>query len=173
MAPIWVRWKCIAVKKTTKMSADWLQSMAPQVIYCIPYPICFCIRVRIQNRVCFCLLFDIKTETDIWDNDECNAYNGTDATILPPLLDPNDGLMVFEPIVCRNLRSTHTNYTKISGIPLHVYELNISDEANTRSCFCRGKHQCPPEGAFDLFRCTGKIANSLLFVLKILAFTQI
>lgn len=31
------------------------------------------------------------TETNVWDNEECNRYIGTDTTIVPPLLLPEDG----------------------------------------------------------------------------------
>lgn len=45
--------------------------------------------------------------------------------------------------------------SEYNGIPIHIYELDISDELNAKPCFCRSKDSCPPKGAFDLFRCTG------------------
>lgn len=94
--------------------------------------------------------------TDIWDGDECNAYNGTDATILPPLIRPEDGIMAFDPVVCRSLRTAYTNRrATFKSIPVHIFELDISDDTNTKACFCRTKDDCPPHGGFDLFRCTG------------------
>lgn len=108
-------------------------------------------------KIQFMLRLQIKIETDIWDGDECNAYNGTDATIVPPFLSPAEGLVAFDPVVCRSLRTAYTNRTsKIRGIPIHIFELDISDNTNTKKCFCRTKNNCPPHGSFDLFRCTGK-----------------
>lgn len=94
---------------------------------------------------------------DIWDGDECNAFNGTDATIIPPLIKPEDGVYAIDPVICRSLRTAYTNRKAIfNGIPVHIFELDISDEANMKDCFCRIKTACPPHGGFDLFRCTGK-----------------
>lgn len=103
--------------------------------------------------------------TDIWDGAECNAYNGTDATILGPLITPEDGIVAFEPVVCRSLRTAYTKRrTTFKGIPTHIFELDLSDDTNTKACFCRNKDNCPPHGAFDLFRCTGK-TDSVFFLL--------
>lgn len=52
--------------------------------------------------------------------------------------------------------TTYVNVTtRQKGIPVHVYELNISDTMNAKNCFCRDKNTCPSHGAFDLHRCMG------------------
>lgn len=33
------------------------------------------------------------TETNIWDSEECNRFIGTDTTIVPPLLLPEEGML--------------------------------------------------------------------------------
>lgn len=104
-----------------------------------------------------------KIEFDTWDGDECNAYKGTDATILPPLVTPEEGLYCLDPVVCRSFRTAYTNQrSTVKGIPVHIFELDLSDEANIKPCFCRTKNTCPPHGAFDLFSCTGKPSFFLL-----------
>lgn len=35
-----------------------------------------------------------STETDVWDGEECNAYVGTETTIVPPLIDDNEGFII-------------------------------------------------------------------------------
>lgn len=38
--------------------------------------------------------FNNKSELDVWYEDECNQYRGTDSTIFPPYMDENDGIWV-------------------------------------------------------------------------------
>lgn len=52
--------------------------------------------------------------------------------------------------------TTYANVkTKLNGIPVYVYELDISHEVNTKQCFCRDEDTCPARGSFDVYRCTG------------------
>lgn len=38
--------------------------------------------------------FNDETEMNVWSQDECNEFVGTDFTIFPPFMDPKDGIWV-------------------------------------------------------------------------------
>lgn len=40
------------------------------------------------------IAFDDESELSVWKTDECNEFNGTDSTVFPPYMDPNDGVWV-------------------------------------------------------------------------------
>lgn len=40
-----------------------------------------------------------------YEEDECNAYYGTDQTVFPAFMNPEDGIGAFEPLICRTLVS--------------------------------------------------------------------
>lgn len=50
---------------------------------------------------------------------------------------------------------TFPQKTKCNGIPVYIYEMNLSQEINAKQCFCRDEFNCPPKRTFDMFRCTG------------------
>ncbi|XP_031624944.1 sensory neuron membrane protein 1-like [Contarinia nasturtii] len=50
--------------------------------------------------------FNDEPEMDYWEGDECNQYTGTDSTIFPPYMDVNDGIIAYEPSICRSLIGT-------------------------------------------------------------------
>lgn len=46
------------------------------------------------------------TEMGIYEEDECNAFYGTDQTVFPAFMNPDDGIGAYEPMICRTLVST-------------------------------------------------------------------
>lgn len=93
---------------------------------------------------------------DYWDGDECNQYQGTDSTIFPPYMKKEQGIVAYEPSICRSLAAHYTEPSKYMGVPTLRYEMDLSGPANSQECFCRDPPDgCPPKGTFDLFRCVG------------------
>lgn len=118
-------------------------------------------------------------ELNYYDEDECNAFVGTDSTVFPAYLPLDEGcfnimhwffykiftifkyhifsaLYAFEPAICRSLGLHFTHKTRDKGLPVYVFEVDMSDESNAKSCFCRDEDTCPgPKGTIDLYRCMG------------------
>lgn len=113
-------------------------------------------KIVVKNS-CFCGIlfkhffstFAIVLESNAWDADECNEFVGTDTTIVPPMIEPEKGevLWGYDPSTCRSIGMSYANKkTKISGIPVYVYELDLSEDINKKACFCRDEDTCPPDG---------------------------
>jgi hypothetical protein len=45
--------------------------------------------------------FKGEKKLTVWSGDQCNNFMGTDSTIFPPFLTPNDTLGAFTPEICR------------------------------------------------------------------------
>lgn len=57
----------------------------------------------------------------------------------------------YDPSVCRAMGVEYVNKkTKYNGIPVYIFELNISSEINSKPCYCREDGECPPYGTFDM-----------------------
>lgn len=80
---------------------------------------------------------------------------GTDTTIVPSLMTEDEGIWGYDPSICRSIGASYRGKTKYNGIPVWIYELDLSDPINVKKCFCRDEDTCPPKGTFDLFRCSG------------------
>lgn len=59
--------------------------------------------------------FDGKPKLDIWSQDHCNEFNGTDSTIFPPFLTEADDIVSFSPDICRSLGATFRHKSKVKG----------------------------------------------------------
>lgn len=97
----------------------------------------------------------IFIESDAWDGDECNQYIGTDTTIIPALMTPDEQIWGYDPSICRSIGASYQSKTTYKRIPVAVYEMDLSEDINVKPCFCRDEDTCPPKGTFDLFRCVG------------------
>lgn len=62
------------------------------------------------------LTFDGKDALDIWPEDHCNEFNGTDSTIFPPLFGPDDDIVSFGYEICRSLSARFDRPSKIKGV---------------------------------------------------------
>lgn len=113
-----------------------------------------------------------------------NSFIGTDTTIIPPLLVPEDGslpadissirnfgitfsfsfagIWSYDASLCRSMGITYANVqTNYNDIPVYVYDFDLSSEQNAKKCFCRDENTCPPNGTFDMFRCSGVRMNQI------------
>lgn len=45
--------------------------------------------------------FNGKTVQEVWSGPECNALRGTDSTIFPPFITPDEEIVSFAPDLCR------------------------------------------------------------------------
>lgn len=101
------------------------------------------------------IAYNGETEPDAWNGDECNQYIGTDTTIIPALMTPDEQIWGYDPSICRSIGASFKSRTKYKNLPVALYELDLSEDINVKPCFCRDDGTCPPKGTFDLFPCVG------------------
>lgn len=73
------------------------------------------------------MAFDGDEEMDVWGSEECNQYHGTDASIFPPMLQPQDGLWAYEPSLCLSIGASYVGPSSYAGIPTREYTLDLGD----------------------------------------------
>lgn len=59
----------------------------------------------------------ISIESDAWSVDECNEYIGTDTTIIPALMTPDEQIWGYDPGICRSIRASYQSKTTYKRIP--------------------------------------------------------
>ncbi|KAL1131950.1 hypothetical protein AAG570_011561 [Ranatra chinensis] len=101
--------------------------------------------------------FNGKSELDVWSGAECNALRGTDSTIFPPFLTPQDDIVSFAPDLCRSLGAKYQYPIVYQGIPGNHYTATLGDMSNNaeEKCFCPSENKCLKKGAFDITKCAG------------------
>ena len=63
----------------------------------------------------------------MWDGDECNRLRGTDSTIFPPFLKPDDGLWTYTPDICMSLKAHYVRKSTYAGLPTSLYSINFGN----------------------------------------------
>lgn len=61
---------------------------------------------------------DDKDNINTWNDDNCNAFRGTDGTAFPPFIDvkTKNDVMVVQSSLCRQLNLTFESEVQFSGI---------------------------------------------------------
>jgi len=84
--------------------------------------------------------FNGKTKLDKWKGDSCNALNGSDGTLNPPLIQVNvTPVYIYVPEICRSIQWKYVGSSKFSGISCGQYSLpplNSVPEEPDAWCFC-------------------------------------
>ncbi|XP_070515757.1 sensory neuron membrane protein 1-like isoform X1 [Cardiocondyla obscurior] len=103
------------------------------------------------------LEFDGKPALDIWPEDHCNEYNGTDSTIFAPLFGPDDDIVSFGYEICRSLSAHYRHRSKVKGINTLHYTADLGDmSTNPREkCFCPTPDTCMTRNFYDMTKCLG------------------
>lgn len=83
--------------------------------------------VRDYRDVGRMISFDDEEEMDVWGTDECNQYHGTDSSIFPPRLKPDQGLWAYEPSLCLSLGAKYVGPSKYDGISTREYTIDFGD----------------------------------------------
>ncbi|XP_014467437.1 PREDICTED: sensory neuron membrane protein 1-like isoform X2 [Dinoponera quadriceps] len=103
------------------------------------------------------LEFDGKPALDIWPEDHCNQFNGTDSTIFPPLFGPDDDIVSFGFEICRSLSAHFSHHTKVKGVNTLRYTANLGDGSKNEDekCFCPTPETCLTRNLYDMTKCLG------------------
>ncbi|KAG5866727.1 hypothetical protein JTB14_015791 [Gonioctena quinquepunctata] len=103
------------------------------------------------------LEFDGKRTVSFWSTEQCNHFKGTDGWIIPPLLEPEEGIWTFAGELCRNVVAEYVEDTVTKGIKTRRYEATLGDMQTREEdkCYCPTPTTCLKKGAFDLSKCMG------------------
>lgn len=103
------------------------------------------------------LEFNGKPALDIWPEDHCNAYNGTDSTIFAPLFGPDDDIVSFGYEICRSLSAHYEYHSKVKGVNTLHYTANLGDMSTNpmEKCFCPTPETCLTKNFYDMTKCLG------------------
>ncbi|XP_018359576.1 PREDICTED: sensory neuron membrane protein 1-like isoform X1 [Trachymyrmex cornetzi] len=113
--------------------------------------------VRNYKEVGQVLEFNGKPALDIWPEDHCNAFNGTDSTIFAPLFGPDDDVVSFGYEICRSLSAQFERHTKVKGVKTLRYTANLGDMSTNpmEKCFCPTPETCMTRNFYDMTKCLG------------------
>lgn len=103
------------------------------------------------------LEWDGKPQLDIWPEEHCNKFNGTDSTIFPPLFGPDDDIVSFGYEICRSLSARFDRHTKVKGVNTLRYTVDLGDMSKNEmeKCFCPTPETCLSRNLYDLSKCLG------------------
>ncbi|VDP94507.1 unnamed protein product [Echinostoma caproni] len=93
-----------------------------------------------------------------WTTDQANQVNGTDGSLFHPFLQPDEGLYIFAPDICRSIYFTPRSVSRIRGVatvkylPLEdTFDSPLINEKNRG--FCLHWPYCMKSGVLDMSTC--------------------
>lgn len=98
-----------------------------------------------------------KPALDIWPEDHCNAFNGTDSTIFAPLFGPDDDIVSFGYEICRSISAHFRYHSKVKGVKTLHYTADLGDMSKNENekCFCPTPDTCLTRNLYDMTKCVG------------------
>uniref|UniRef100_A0A1B0GLB2 Sensory neuron membrane protein 1 n=2 Tax=Lutzomyia longipalpis TaxID=7200 RepID=A0A1B0GLB2_LUTLO len=100
--------------------------------------------------------YDGEDEMDLYDDENCNQFRGTEGTIFPPFMTKDQGVWAYAPDMCRSLPATYERPSSYAGIKTSRFTLSFGDHKKDESlhCYCRDPPDgCPPYGIADFSLC--------------------
>nr|WBU77221.1 sensory neuron membrane protein [Odontothrips loti] len=100
---------------------------------------------------------DGKEKINVWDGEPCNTPRGTDSTIFPPFLGPQDSLISYSTDLCMSLGAKFEKEVVLNGISGYLYTSTLGDMTSDpeMKCLCPTPDTCLKKGLIDLTKCTG------------------
>ncbi|KAJ3662446.1 hypothetical protein Zmor_006796 [Zophobas morio] len=92
---------------------------------------------------------DNMTRTDIWSNEVCNEFRGTDGWIFPPLSGDMEQIWMHPVDFCMNLHADFVEETSSNGISVRKFYSDFEDQCAN----CSLQKPCLPRGLVDLTEC--------------------
>ncbi|KAK9307566.1 hypothetical protein QLX08_002177 [Tetragonisca angustula] len=96
-----------------------------------------------------------QKKLNVWPEDECNTFHGTDATIFAPILTENEDLVTFLSESCRSFSLHFSHKNKVKGINTFHYTADLGDMSTNpaEKCFCPTRKTCLTKNLFDVSKC--------------------
>lgn len=104
--------------------------------------------------------YNYQSQMNLWATDKANMINGTDGTIMPPLIKKEDKIYIFENELCRSLYAVYNHsLTIIDDIELLGFAPDEYFYGNTsvnpdNKGFCTPADNCLGAGLLNLTECT-------------------
>lgn len=101
--------------------------------------------------------YNEKPALEIWPEEHCNQYVGTDTTIFAPFLQEGEDIMSFAPDLCRSMGAHYSHRTMVKGIHTYHYTADLGDMSTVpeEKCFCPTPDTCLTKNLMDLYKCIG------------------
>ncbi|KAK6621164.1 hypothetical protein RUM43_011470 [Polyplax serrata] len=98
-----------------------------------------------------------KKKLSFWRGRPCNSIRGTDGTVFPPDIKPENDIWSFNMDLCRSLPAKYVGKTEFKSISTLRYNVTLGDMANDPAlkCFCTDDTKCLKRGVADLLKCGG------------------
>lgn len=96
-----------------------------------------------------------KSDLDIWPDEKCNEFRGTDGWIFPSFLEKDEGIWTVAPELCRSVKALFVKDQKYQGISVREYTADFGDMSSNpeEKCYCPSPDNCLPKGMIDLTKC--------------------
>nr|QHR83074.1 sensory neuron membrane protein 1 [Ceracris nigricornis] len=98
--------------------------------------------------------FNGENKLATWRGDPCNDLRGTDSTIFPPFITPNDTIHIFAHDICRSMHADFEREQQVSGVRglRFVASGSLLRQGGPNACTCPDG-RCLPTGAISVREC--------------------